>query len=243
MRTRAGVGAAALFLLIGRVAAQQAPGSIPSFRSGTELVTVDVGVIDKQGTPIRGLSAADFTVTVEGQPRRVVTAEFVDAAAARLDAGARAEIVPISTNEGAIGGRQVIFVVDQNTLEPGSARRVADAAGGFFAQLSPADRSALVTLPVGNSVPLTWAHERVREGLRRVAGLNGSAASSWEYGTLSEARDISNANSLALRIVGDRECRNTIGVSAANGGASSAIPSASTPVPIPPGGATAGGTT
>src|SRR5688572_8657810 len=61
--------------------AQTTPGQVPTFRSGVELVTVDVGVIDRQGQPIRGLTTPDFTVTVAGQPRKVVSAEFVDSLA------------------------------------------------------------------------------------------------------------------------------------------------------------------
>src|SRR5919106_528620 len=85
-------------------AQQAAPEPPPQFRSGVEVVNVDVTVIDRQGAPIRGLTPADFTVTVGGQQRRVVTAEYVEAA----DGGAEAapEVEPaISTNEGGGGGR------------------------------------------------------------------------------------------------------------------------------------------
>src|SRR5687768_4417988 len=59
----------------------QASGQTPTFRSGVELVTIDVGVVDRQGQPMRGLTSGDFAVTVAGQPRRVVNAEFVDSLA------------------------------------------------------------------------------------------------------------------------------------------------------------------
>src|SRR5262245_32630217 len=112
-------------------AQQTSQGQPPTFRSGVELVSVDVSVLDRQGLPLRGLEPADFTVTVAGKPRRVVSAEFVDVAAAHK-AGARPDDSPISTNEGAGVGRQVVFVVDQSTLETGNARHVATAAARFF---------------------------------------------------------------------------------------------------------------
>src|SRR5512132_695663 len=60
------------------VAAQQPRvEQAPSFRSGVEVVSLDVGVVDKQGVPVRGLTPADFVVTVAGQPRRIVTADFI----------------------------------------------------------------------------------------------------------------------------------------------------------------------
>src|SRR5688500_19028177 len=89
MKTRSGVATTATMAALelsgwALLSAQQTgTGQVPAFRSGVELVTVDVGVVDRQGNPLRGLGAGDFSVTVGGQPRRVVTAEYVDTAAAR----------------------------------------------------------------------------------------------------------------------------------------------------------------
>jgi VWFA-related protein len=194
--------------------AQQTGDQVPAFRSGVELVTVDVGVLDKQGEPLRGLDPADFVVTVGGQRRRVVTAEFIDAAAARPDAAPRQDLVPVSSNEGAGVGRLFVFIVDQNTLESGEARRVASAASRLLATLTFVDRSALMLLPTGPNVGFTWAHDRVRDALQRVVGL-GSPVHEWEFGSLSEARDIANRNLMALRTVGQRECGGALSASAA----------------------------
>ncbi|MGE5816323.1 MAG: hypothetical protein ACM36C_17695, partial [Acidobacteriota bacterium] len=62
----------------GRPGAQQSTSDQPAFRSGVELVTVEVGAVDKDGRPVRGLTPEDFKVTVAGQPRRIVTAEYVE---------------------------------------------------------------------------------------------------------------------------------------------------------------------
>src|SRR5438874_6061611 len=198
---------ASLLLLGGGplLTAQQPAPDPPQFRSGVEVVNIDVNVLDKQGLPIRGLAASDFTVTVGGQARRVVTTEYVDASAAPAGQAKPADEEIVSTNEGGGGGRLFMFVVDQNTLEPGNARHVATAASRFFTRLTYADRSALMLLPVGPNVPFPWAHERVREGLQRVTGL-ARTMSTWEFGSLSEARDIANRNLLAVRSVGEREC-------------------------------------
>ena len=127
--------------------AQQAPPEQPPFRTSIELVTVDATVLDRQGRPLRGLRADDFVVSVAGQPRRVVSAEFVDWTPGPQPAS-DGDAMPVSTNEGARGGRTFVFVVDQNTLEPGSARQIAAAASGLFGRLTPGDRSALVVMPV-----------------------------------------------------------------------------------------------
>src|SRR4051812_310926 len=239
--------AASLLLVCGApllLAQQSAPDPPPQFRSGIEVVNIDVNVLDKRGLPMRGLTASDFTVTVAGQPRRIVTAEYVDASAAPAADGKAADEDLVSSNEGGGGGRLFVFVVDQNTLEPGNARHVATAASRFFTRLTYADRSALMLLPVGPNVPFTWAHDRVREGLQHVTGLAGPNAT-WEYGSLSEARDIANRNLLAVRSVGERECRSSVfaggggGIAPGGGGAGASSPSPS-PTPTPSGGSGGG---
>jgi VWFA-related protein len=216
----------------------------PPIRSGVEVVSVDVGVVDGQGRPVRGLEPPDFTVTVGGQPRRVVSAEYVDAAAARPDEKRPAEVVPISTNEGAGVGRLFVFVVDQNTIEPGNVRNIANAAKRFLSGLSYVDRSALMIIPTGPNVAFTWAHDRVQTALQRVTGLS-SLSNPWEFGSLSEARDIANRNPSALRSVGQRECGSG-GISASGGGfdpigpVAPPAPGGSSPT-APAGGGTQGG--
>jgi len=212
---------------------------VPSFRSGVEVVTIDVTVVDKQGQPQRGLNPSDFIVSVAGQPRRVLTAEYVDRTV-QASATRRPENAPVSTNEGGGAGRMFAFIVDQNTLDLGSARRVANSAGPFFSRLTFSDRSALMLMPVGPNISFTWAHDRVRDGLQKVTGF-GRPTLGWEYGSLADARDISNRNMLALRTVGERECGSAAasGFGAApSGGSAVASPA---PAPSPSGGGSGGG--
>ena len=49
----------------------QAPAPQPVFRGGTDLVQVDVSVLDNKRHPVRGLPAADFTVLEDGKPREI----------------------------------------------------------------------------------------------------------------------------------------------------------------------------
>lgn len=216
-------------------AQQPNPGQAPTFRTGVELVTVDVNVVDRQGVPVAGLTPADFTVTVGGQLRRVVSAEFVDATKAPKTGMSKADEAPISTNEGAAVGRQFVFIVDQGTLETGNVRHVAAAADRFFSRLTFADRSALMLMPVGPNINFTWAHDRVRDAMQRVSGMN-IPMSSWEYGSLTEARDIANHNAMALRSIADRECRGSI---FGGGGGIGSAGAGQGPVGAPGGGGTA----
>jgi hypothetical protein len=47
---------------------QQQP---PTFRTGIDLVQLDVSVLDKNRRPVKGLSAADFTVLDNGKPQPI----------------------------------------------------------------------------------------------------------------------------------------------------------------------------
>src|SRR5215218_2237496 len=225
---------------------QPPPSQPPTFRSGVELVTVDVGVVDRQGLPLRGLNTGDFTVTVAGQPRKVVSAEFVDSLAETSRGNLRRSSYDslISTNEGAAVGRLFVFAVDQGTLEAGNVRHVGQAASRFLATLSFADRSALMLLPSGPNVNFTWAHDKVRDGLAKVIG-QATHDSSWDFGSLSEAREISNRSVTALRTVAQRECGSSASAGAfdafGSGGASSGGGQSSPAGGTPTGGQGAGG--
>jgi VWFA-related protein len=71
-----------------------APGA-PQFPAGVELVSVDVVVLDKDGQPVPGLTAADFTVREDGAPQSIASFEAV-----RFDESAPSAAVPgvVSSN-------------------------------------------------------------------------------------------------------------------------------------------------
>src|SRR5215211_5891169 len=116
----------------------------PAFRSAVDLVPVDVSVIAGDGKPVPGLTATDFSLSVDGRQRRVASAEFVSAV--RGSAAPASPRVPYSTNADS-GGRLIMFMVDQGTIGPGRGRSVMESAVRFVSQLSPADKLALLTVP------------------------------------------------------------------------------------------------
>lgn len=58
----------------------------PLFRTRTDLVAVDVQVIDRDGSPIQGLTADAYHVTIDGKSRRVVSATLAGSAATQSEA-------------------------------------------------------------------------------------------------------------------------------------------------------------
>ena len=71
--------------------ADTVPG--PTFRTGVDLVAIDVAVVDRNGRPVEDLRAPDFAVKIDGEVRRVVSAELVkvDIEAARKQVADKSE--------------------------------------------------------------------------------------------------------------------------------------------------------
>jgi hypothetical protein len=66
----------ALFLLLAATASAQ-DAQTPVFRSGVELLEVDVNVVDANSRPIADLRSTEFAVSVDGKSRKVVSSEFI----------------------------------------------------------------------------------------------------------------------------------------------------------------------
>ncbi len=49
----------------------------PTFRTGVDVITIDVGAVDGRGQPVTDLHGPEFTVKIDGQVRRVVSADLV----------------------------------------------------------------------------------------------------------------------------------------------------------------------
>ena len=145
----------------------------PTFRSGVEVIEIDVSVIDGDGRPITDLEAPEFTVTVDGEPRRVVQAQFVSLRPPARDERREPEPTEVfyTSNAADTRGRLIVIAVDQQSILFGEGRGVMRAAGAFLDQLGPRDRVALLAVPQpGPYIDFTSNHDLVR---RAVEGMSG----------------------------------------------------------------------
>jgi len=182
----------------------QAPEQ-PPFKAGVEAVTIEVSVADSQGRPVADLGAGDFTVTVAGRPRRVVSASYSGPGTSGPAAN-EGLMPPVSTNDDVPAvGRMVAFVVDQATLDHTEVRQVGEAAERFISRLTAADRSALVLMPVGAGIPFTANHARVQQALLQASGLATITTEVRNLG-VEEIRAIASGDFLTLNNVAAREC-------------------------------------
>jgi VWFA-related protein len=163
----------------------QIPAARPLFRGGTDLVQVDVSVLDSKRHPVRGLTAADFTVLEDGQPREIQAFSEV-----YLPDRVRAEAAPwvhdvasdvVSNQIAEDEGRLVMILLDRSIPlgEPTLvAKRIATAA---VSQLGPGDLASVVSTSNGATQNLTSDRARL------LRAINESDVST---GISEEAREI-----------------------------------------------------
>jgi VWFA-related protein len=163
MRIRIALAAALALILSGSTVRTQEP--LPQFRGGVELVKIDVTVLDGDRRPVRGLTAADFTVRDDGQVRPVRAFTPVELSApAPPSAPVWSRSVPSDVVSNAVGdqeGRLVVIVMDRSIPlhEPTFvARRIATAA---VESLGPHDLAAVVSTSNGAVQSLTADRTRL----------------------------------------------------------------------------------
>jgi VWFA-related protein len=145
-------------LALGLLFAQTAGQRVPPFRGGVDVVVVDARVVDRRGSPVMGLTPADFEIKVDGRVRPVVSLEYQSASAAPNQAGSQAS--------------SVLILVDQDNLRIGSSRPVLDAAAAFVEHLPPSHAVGFTLLPQGTpSIEIGADRAGVAALLRRLFGL------------------------------------------------------------------------
>jgi len=198
----------------------------PVFKSGVELIAVDVAVVDKSGYPVAGLRPDQFHVTVDGKPRRVVSAEFIEFAPRTVSPGtplaARAVTPTYTSNEqvapSAPQGRLIYLAIDQGSFKPLGARGAMEAARRFIDRLQPEDRVGLIAFPDPvKFVAASRDHEAARTATTKIIG---SAQPFRVSGidknvSLSEAIDIHAGDTMTMQKVFARECGSMAGANRA----------------------------
>jgi VWFA-related protein len=131
-------------------AAPQAP---PTFRSGVQLIEVDVTVRDQKGRLVRDLTAADFELLEDGMPQRIASFQLVDLPVQirpREEAQQQSK-VEVDVTSNASSGRVYVMLLDNPPgvpythvyLTQRSARRFVTEA------LAPDDLAAVIDLHSG----------------------------------------------------------------------------------------------
>jgi len=130
-----------------------------SFRSGVDIVQLDVSVLDARRRPVRGLTAADFTILENGTPTPVVAFSAVD-----LDTeSAVAETTPPSfdvVSNIVTQGRLVVIMIGRAIGYGWAAVNTRRVASEIVESLGPTDLAAVVY--TDNGTPQNFTADRSR---------------------------------------------------------------------------------
>ncbi len=186
------------------------PEQGPTFRAGVDVTTIDVAVVDSRGLPVEDLRAPEFSVKIDGEVRRVVSAELVkvDVEAAKKQVADKTETF-FTSNLTPPNGRQIVLAIDQMNIGPGAIKPVLSAASKFLDNLSPLDHVALVTYPEpGPRVGFTTDRLKLRLALEKLIGHQRRSSTATVNLGVSEAFDIDQRrDQIVLAAVLARECR------------------------------------
>jgi VWFA-related protein len=197
------------------VAAQQEQPP-PTFRSGVEVVRIDVSVVDRDGRPVNDLTAGDFTVTVDRKPRTIVSAQFLDhdSRIARTT-GRRAAAGPPPSSppqapppppQAAPPPRIVLVVIDEDSIAPVEGLLVRREVARFLDLLASNDRVGVTTIPrLREEVTLSTRRSDVLKLLNAVT--TGGPVDLYEFSIgLAEAFAIERGEADVAQRVVKREC-------------------------------------
>jgi VWFA-related protein len=148
--------------------AQQPPSpQVPTFRTAVDIVQMDVTVLDKDRRPVRGLTAADFTVLENGAERPIVS--FMPVELTRsvdvVPPSGIGRLTPDVATNALPNGRIVVFLMDFQG-GPGASRVTAQRVGErLIESLGPGDLVAVGHTMFGRPQNLTTDPTRIREAI------------------------------------------------------------------------------
>lgn len=192
-----------------RATAQTPTLPAPRFEARTDVVLVDVVVVDSRGRPVTDLDAKDFTLEVSGRGRSITSLQYVATnpappRASSADAATRTREALTSSNIGTGTGRLILIAVDESNLQAGAAGAVLNAAESLLDRLAPGDLVGFARLPIGNGVEFTANRALVLDALRRPSA--GDPRQSFTTISLSEAQDFDNGRTGIWPAALRREC-------------------------------------
>jgi VWFA-related protein len=193
-----------VFWLVAAALALQAQQ--PTFKSGVDLVAVDVHVVDRQGRPVVDLKPEDFEVQIAGDRRKVASAELISYDT--TTAAPRATTAPAAPPADDVPRprRMFILAVDEHSLHISNAMAAVNAAERFIDKLQPDDLVGLYAYPTGVAThDLTNDHASVRREVRKITGLYSEPMGRFNLPP-SEAIDIASGDRDALMAVLRRAC-------------------------------------
>jgi VWFA-related protein len=173
----------------------------PRFEGRVDLVLVDVQAVDRNGQPVRGLTPANFEVSVSGRRQRIVSADFFEVAGSGSAA-------PAPQSDGVVPNRAprvadprlYVIALDTLSVPPDLSPGMVAAAQAFVGRLQPTDLVAVHAYPLGPKINPTTDHAAVGHTLGQFVGTGeGRLVGSRFYVTPAESLEMAQALRSNLR--------------------------------------------
>ena len=167
----------AVFVIRG--AAQQ-PAPPAQFRAGTDLVQVEVSVLDHKRQPVRGLTAADFTLLDNGLVRPIdafTEVRLPDRSVAAAPAAWTRDVPPdvVANTAAQDEGRIVVILMDRSISIGPPTYTAKKVATRLVEELGPTDLAAIVSTSGGMTQNLTSDKPRLLKAITQAgAGTRSS---------------------------------------------------------------------
>jgi len=183
----------------------QDPPDRQPFKTGIELVQLDVVVLDGKRQPVSGLTAADFTVLDDGVP--VSIRAFTPIELARRNPGDAVwsgEVAPdVATNRvGDEEGRLVVILMDRSVPPGGPDVKAREIATAAVDALGPHDLAALVSTN-NNAVQSGLVQSLTADRARLRRSINSADPST---GISAEAEGLMNKDGFQMNASNDTRC-------------------------------------
>ncbi len=185
----------------------------PRFVTSSNLVLVDVRILDKQGKPVRGLTADDFTILEDGIVQKVGYFREISlplTAVERDEGGPGAPAIPSPTpppsstkpSAPATDKRLLVFLFDLSSASLQDIRIMEETGQKFVReQLTPLDSAAVLVLDNGLQMlsDFTSDPDVLTSAFRRLGGGNPEQdVSETEEGTGGDTEFVADETELAL---------------------------------------------
>ena len=168
----------------------------PRFKTGVDVVRLDVSVLDRNRRPVTGLTAADFTVLVDGEPQQVVVLSEIEAALPEKHTAAwMRDVAPDVTTNALHDPRLFLIIMDDVLVpfEPMTMQRSKDIARAVVDQLGPGDLASVIfTGNNSNSVDFTADRAKLLAAIDkfRASRLHACQELLYSTNTLRRAREM-----------------------------------------------------
>jgi len=161
---------------VGTAAAAEGPlRQTPAAGPGS--VVLDFRAVTEDGRPVLDLKPADLTLKIDGRDREIRSLEVFDFGRPRPGAAPPALTPAFGSNVIADGGRDVLLLVDDESIAPGRENSVRVAVEELLSGLAPRDRVGFVTVPLGGAnLGFTSRRDEVRAALAAFTGRAPRAA-------------------------------------------------------------------